>query len=672
MIRYTIFSSLFPVMLATTAFSQGVGINLNGAAPNNSSILDISSTSQGVLVPRVALTSTTDATTITNGNVLSLLVFNTATIADVTPGYYYWNGTTWQTLGGDADADPSNEIQDLQLSGNNLTITNNGTPTTIDLSSYLDNTDTQDIDSVSLNGTNLTVYIQNGAAATVDLSTLSDHDWYEVGGVTAPDNINDDLFTHGNVGIGATTPDSKLTVYNTYAGQNIDTNIHSIYLPQSSLGITHFLATGASTLNASNNIGLHVDFTSTNGTNEYGLFIDGEHHNYFSGIVGIQESSPTNMLSIGANLGTGYGLTVNSGTPYGQVIETAESPATSNPAFWVRTNDGGTLDHLLRVQNNGNVGIGTVAPAYKTHISGTGPTELMIEGTATGYINAGIALKANTSTNYRGTGVFMYDLGGQNEWYAGRPYNSNDTYVIQRNTNLTNHNTVTAALVDGSGNPTTTERFFSIDNEGDALVSGSNPDASAKLEVRSSNKGFLPPRVALTGNNDVTTITTPASGLLVYNTASAGTGVQTIEPGYYYFNGTIWKAIGENSDWYMDNSNSFMGNLPLPAGTATSLYTAYVNLQKGVYFVNFYDCLGGASQNYYVQTTAESSSPANFASGFMNYNYNARTDFSHAGFVIYVRQDGTPVRFRVHNPAGGTLTHTSGNCSAFYYYKISE
>jgi hypothetical protein len=43
----------------------------------------------------------------------------------------------------DADADAMNEIQDLQLLGNILTITNNGTATSIDLSGYLDNTDTQ-------------------------------------------------------------------------------------------------------------------------------------------------------------------------------------------------------------------------------------------------------------------------------------------------------------------------------------------------------------------------------------------------------------------------------------------------------------------------------------------------------------------------------------------------
>ena len=41
----------------------------------------------------------------------------------------------------DADASITNEIQDLSLSGNNLTITGNASPTTIDLSPYLDNTD---------------------------------------------------------------------------------------------------------------------------------------------------------------------------------------------------------------------------------------------------------------------------------------------------------------------------------------------------------------------------------------------------------------------------------------------------------------------------------------------------------------------------------------------------
>jgi hypothetical protein len=78
--------------------AQNIGINGTGSVPNASALLDIDGSNQGLLIPRVALTSTTDATTITNGNVTSLFIYNTAAIADVVPGYHYWNGAVWEPL----------------------------------------------------------------------------------------------------------------------------------------------------------------------------------------------------------------------------------------------------------------------------------------------------------------------------------------------------------------------------------------------------------------------------------------------------------------------------------------------------------------------------------------------------------------------------------------------
>ena len=49
---------------------------------------------------------------------------------------------------------------------------------------------------------------------------------------------------------------------------------------------------------------------------------------------------------------------------------------------------------------------------------------------------------------------------------------------------------------------------------------GSTPDPSAMLDVKSTNKGFLPPRIALAGTTDVSTISSPVAGLLVYNTSN--------------------------------------------------------------------------------------------------------------------------------------------------------
>ena len=70
-------------------------------------------------------------------------------------------------------------------------------------------------------------------------------------------------------------------------------------------------------------------------------------------------------------------------------------------------------------------------------------------------------------------------------------------------------------------------------------IGTSTPDASAKLDVSSTNKGFLPPRVTLTGISDNSTIASPATGLLVYNT---GTNVG-LAAGYYYWNGNAWATI---------------------------------------------------------------------------------------------------------------------------------
>jgi hypothetical protein len=69
-------------------------------------------------------------------------------------------------------------------------------------------------------------------------------------------------------------------------------------------------------------------------------------------------------------------------------------------------------------------------------------------------------------------------------------------------------------------------------------IGTTTPNASAKLDVYSTNKGFLPPRVTLTSTSDATTIASPAEGLLVYNLGSVG-----LQAGYYYWNGANWATI---------------------------------------------------------------------------------------------------------------------------------
>jgi len=78
-------------------------------------------------------------------------------------------------------------------------------------------------------------------------------------------------------------------------------------------------------------------------------------------------------------------------------------------------------------------------------------------------------------------------------------------------------------------------------------ATGANPDASAMLDVSSTNTGMLIPRVALTTRNAAAPITSPATSLLVYNTATAGTAPNNVTPGFYYWNGSAWIAILANA-----------------------------------------------------------------------------------------------------------------------------
>ena len=84
----------------------------------------------------------------------------------------------------DADASPTNEIQDLNLTGNNLTITNNTVATTINLAPYLDNTDNQNLTLNPLIGTSRTVNISNGSSVTFDVADNDNNATNEIQALT--------------------------------------------------------------------------------------------------------------------------------------------------------------------------------------------------------------------------------------------------------------------------------------------------------------------------------------------------------------------------------------------------------------------------------------------------------------------------------------------------------
>ncbi|OQX75944.1 MAG: hypothetical protein B6D61_09545 [Bacteroidetes bacterium 4484_249] len=76
---------------------------------------------------------------------------------------------------------------------------------------------------------------------------------------------------------------------------------------------------------------------------------------------------------------------------------------------------------------------------------------------------------------------------------------------------------------------------------------GSNPDASAMLDVKSTNSGMLVPRMTATQRD---AISNPATGLMVY---------VTDDNNFYYFNGTSWTQFngGSDGDWSVNGNDMY-------------------------------------------------------------------------------------------------------------------
>ncbi len=79
------------VLAGNQLSAQGVAVNATGAAADTSAMLDVSSTTKGILVPRMTATQRLAIPLPATG----LLVYQT----DGTPGYYTYTGFYWQPLG---------------------------------------------------------------------------------------------------------------------------------------------------------------------------------------------------------------------------------------------------------------------------------------------------------------------------------------------------------------------------------------------------------------------------------------------------------------------------------------------------------------------------------------------------------------------------------------------
>ena len=98
------FTFLVTVFITTITFAQ---VGINKPVPDSSAVLDITSTTGGLLMPRMTQTQRVAIATPAQG----LMVFQIDGIAQQPEGFYYYSGTTWQAYYTTDEVDT--EIQDL-------------------------------------------------------------------------------------------------------------------------------------------------------------------------------------------------------------------------------------------------------------------------------------------------------------------------------------------------------------------------------------------------------------------------------------------------------------------------------------------------------------------------------------------------------------------------------
>jgi hypothetical protein len=252
-------------------------------------------------------------------------------------------------------------------------------------------------------------------------------------------------------------------------------------------------------------------------------------------------STPTERMRIDASGNVGIGTTAPNTRVHAQgtsfVAIKAKTTSADSSAALILENDardwriqcqGGDSDKLYFYDNtatatrmvidaSGNIGIGTTAPTQLLQVgNGTASTISYILGDLNGY-GAGLQIH-NDNTGNSAAAYIDFGLGADTtaaSIHARKQSDgSADLALLASNTAGT---TADAIVIDGSTN-----------NTG---IGTATPNASAVLDVSSTTKGFLPPRMT-TAQRDA--ISTPPAGLVIYNTS---TNVLN------FYNGSAWGAV---------------------------------------------------------------------------------------------------------------------------------
>lgn len=89
--------------------------------------------------------------------------------------------------------------------------------------------------------------------------------------------------------------------------------------------------------------------------------------------------------------------------------------------------------------------------------------------------------------------------------------------------------------------------FVSLSAFGQVGINTQNPNSDSYLELSATDKGLLIPRLNLVALNNPAPLSSHVAGMMVYNTASAGTMENIVYPGLYVNSGLNWERLEPNT-----------------------------------------------------------------------------------------------------------------------------
>ncbi len=177
---------------------------------------------------------------------------------------------------------------------------------------------------------------------------------------------------------------------------------------------------------------------------------------------------------------------------------------------------------------------------------------------------------------------------------------------------------------DVLGFSTTGTERMQIAANGNVGINGA-PNAQAQLDVNSTNRGVLIPRVALTAANNTAPLAAGvAASMLVYNTATAGTAPDNVSPGYHYWDGARWRRLVDlNTNVWITNPLNFA-----PGTTVVTVTIPGVTIYTGVSVALSGDWATSP------QVDIEHVEARTGAVRFRVYNYTFATTYNGMDFII--------------------------------------